>query len=263
MIVYEREHDFVMVKQYDHSMLAGELAKQLNMEWLENTQHIEDFQLAVKEHDKGWVNLDEVPLWNDLRKKPFGVEDLPLLMRLPFYLQGLSDVRESSEYAALLVSMHYTTFRHDLTNIVGGFHERAVSVVEQLMRDQINIRRRMDVLEGEGADRLEHLFLLFQFLDELSLYLCMQDPGTQKDRAVFPRKDGFQLPRSFAEGTKLIPEWIDENNLILAPYPLKESATFTYRAKIILKTRIHEVGLASAYAEAIETARTFTIHSAG
>lgn len=260
MIVYSTEHHFVMVKQYDHSRLAGELAKLLHMNVIGDRTRLEDFQLAVMEHDRGWIDLDEVPLWNDIRHKPYGVEDLPLLLRLPFYHRGLQEIGELSEYAALLVGLHYTSFQSGaLAYMVGGFHERAMPHMERLKQEQLQMTKKLGLLNHDGAQLLEHHLNLLQLCDELSLYLCAQDPGTSKNKELLPYKEGFHLKSSFLDGSALVPEWISPDQLQLTPFPLQKQQTLSYPAKIIAKTRIHEIGLVPAYTETAATVRTFTI----
>ncbi|MFC5702399.1 DUF3891 family protein [Cohnella faecalis] len=260
MIAYNREHDFVMVKQHDHGQLAGELAKRLQPEIVGSNDRLEDFRLAVSEHDSGWMDLDEVPLWNDVGNKPFGVEDLPLLLRLPFYRRALEKIAETSEYAALLVSMHYTTFQPGvLSHMVGGFHERALPYLERLKREQLEIRARLELMEGDRARLLEHHLNLLQLCDELSLYLCFQDPGTPKDKELLPYKDGFQRSVSFLDGVKLSAEWTEPGHLKLTPFPLCKPVQLTYAAKYVSKDRIGDIGLAAAYSEAPLQIRAFTV----
>ncbi|MDT2191313.1 DUF3891 family protein [Paenibacillus larvae] len=107
MIVYEREHDFVMTRQDDHARLAGM--------WIPYWKRFygdrrEEMHLSVTEHDRGWIDLDETPLWNDAEDKPYTFIDTPVLLRLAFYTKGLDKVQSKSPYAALINSLHFTSF---------------------------------------------------------------------------------------------------------------------------------------------------------
>jgi hypothetical protein len=260
MIVYSREEEFVMVKQHEHGRLAGEFAKQLKEEWLRESAWKNDFLFAVAEHDRSWVDMDEVPLWNDIRNKPYGVEDLPLLLRLPFYLRGLQELGAESEYAGLLVNMHYTSFQPGLmANMVGGMHERALPLIESVKREQIRLQLKLGFLESEARQVLDQHLGLLQLCDELSLYVCVQKPGTPKDQEKLPYKDGFMSTSSFLNGSKTVPCWLSSDRLELAPSPFRDEATFSYKAKQVSKNRIGEVGLAPAYWEASEQEVVFTI----
>jgi hypothetical protein len=260
MIVYSREDEFVMVKQHEHGRLAGEFAKQLKEEWLGESEWKHDFLHAVAEHDRSWVDMDEVPLWNDIRNKPYGVEDLPLLLRMPFYLRGLQELGTESVYAGLLVNMHYTSFQPGLmANMVGGMHERALPLLESVKREQIRLQLKLGLLEGESQQVLKQHLSLLQLCDELSLYVCVQEPGTPKEQEKLPYKDGFMSTSSFLNGAKTVPRWLSPDRLELAPSPFRNETAFSFRAKHVSRNRIREVGLAPAYWEASEQEVVFTI----
>jgi hypothetical protein len=99
---------------------------------------------------------------------------------------------------------------------------------------------------------------LLQLTDELSLYLCMQEPGTPKDQERTPFKDGLRSSSSL-NGSVLQLEWSTKDSLKLNPFPLLKSAVFSYPSRTVRKDRIAEIGLAPAYAEATDQQHTFTI----
>ena len=64
--------------------------------------------LAAREHDRGWIELDSAPFWNDYSQSPYSFRDFPLRPRFVFYRKGIEEVREKNVYAGLLCSMMYT-----------------------------------------------------------------------------------------------------------------------------------------------------------
>lgn len=61
MIIYERTDDFVMIKQHDHAQLSAEIARHVNQAVFLNPSRKEDVLYSISEHDRGWIDLDDVP----------------------------------------------------------------------------------------------------------------------------------------------------------------------------------------------------------
>nr|AYQ72090.1 DUF3891 family protein [Cohnella candidum] len=110
MIIREIQDSFVMVTQHDHALLSGEIAKHFTDPYFVDGAYRADVELAIREHDRGWIRLDDAPIWNDRDAKPFSFMDYPLLPKLTHYRLGIDEVQAQSEYAALLCSMHYCSF---------------------------------------------------------------------------------------------------------------------------------------------------------
>ena len=102
-----------MVKQNDHAHIAGEIAKNCKNEYFFDENRTEDVMLAIHEHDRGWIDLDSSPVWNDKSEKPYSFIDYPLPLKISFYKKGLDEVEKMSKYAGLLCSLHYTSFIQD------------------------------------------------------------------------------------------------------------------------------------------------------
>ncbi len=65
MIIYEREHDWVMTPQHRHGLLSGDISRQWNPTYIKETERWDEVTFAVAQHDRGWIDLDETPFWND------------------------------------------------------------------------------------------------------------------------------------------------------------------------------------------------------
>ena len=65
MVIYEREADWVMIPQHNHGLLSGEIVKNWNPSYFDGANRQDDVIFAITEHDRGWIDLDETPFWND------------------------------------------------------------------------------------------------------------------------------------------------------------------------------------------------------
>lgn len=65
MISREQDESFVMVKQHEHGRVAGEFALHFKEEQVPAGKRQEEVVWAISNHDRGWIDLDETPFWND------------------------------------------------------------------------------------------------------------------------------------------------------------------------------------------------------
>jgi hypothetical protein len=65
MIVRETEREFVMITQHDHAHLSGVLASHFTKEFFREDSYYQELILAIYEHDRSWIRLDDTPIWND------------------------------------------------------------------------------------------------------------------------------------------------------------------------------------------------------
>nr|WP_186438508.1 DUF3891 family protein [Cohnella terricola] len=164
MIVRECEDDFTMITQHDHADLSAQFARQFKPEFYMDTEFTDDVLLAIREHDRGWIGLDEIPLWNDRIHAPFSFFDYPLYPKLLMYTKGINEVERTSRYAALLCSLHYTSF----ANIRDSKHPDCVEFMNTELRRQEQIGQQL--IHPASEIVLRHLWLL-QLCDDLSLRL--------------------------------------------------------------------------------------------
>src|SRR5690606_28648276 len=105
VIVREKDGEFILVKQHDHSQLAGRIAAH----WRHRPEPYESTLLAIREHDLGWQLLDESVRLNPTTGRPYSFMDLPMEERLPAYTWGIDQVEKIDPYAACLCSRHYVS----------------------------------------------------------------------------------------------------------------------------------------------------------
>ncbi|GLV65827.1 hypothetical protein Bmyc01_44960 [Bacillus mycoides] len=68
MIFREKnEKQSILIRQHDHGFLAGEIAKHIKEEFFEGKTYLKETVDAIYEHDRGWIELDKVPILNDAK----------------------------------------------------------------------------------------------------------------------------------------------------------------------------------------------------
>lgn len=215
MIVRERPDSYVLIKQHDHGLISGEFARH----WAEKPRPLEPTLYAIANHDVGWQGLDASVRWNEESGKPYSFADYPTLPKLRAYKEGLDLLEAKNPYAACLCSMHYASFMRNSENETET--EFLISEVER----QLRIKSTMT--EEELAN-LDHNFRLLQLCDDLSLFVCLNEPG-RNDHPWY--KNGFQL-----EGARFEPVWENRRTLRLDPNPFSEPFDVTVPYTLVEKS---------------------------
>ncbi|MEB3100994.1 DUF3891 family protein [Ferviditalea candida] len=245
MIVYEREQDFVMIRQHDHAELSSQIAKAWLPELFECPERREDVELAIAEHDRAWIDLDETPLWNDRKGAPFSFIDFPAKIRLIFYSKGIDEVSASNVYAGLLCSMHY---EH-----LCGFSKQD-ELVFFCQAERARQAQMVNQLAPIAPESLKFHFDLLQFCDDLSLFICLMEPGTPTEQIRWYRS-GFPQRFAFLQNEKITARWADTESIVLSPLPLKERTVCTVALKAVSKADTSRLGIHESYIQAPFTER--------
>ncbi len=204
MIVREAKRGFLLVNQHDHGLVSGEFARRFSGAWIGEPLS-EDALYAVSNHDIGWRRLDAEVLWNEEKGRPYSFVDYPSEPKMEAYVEGVNLVEAHSPYAALLCSRHY-----------GSFVARSEAAAEARFREREELRRkRLEAsLSEAGTETFERDFRLLQLCDDLSLFVCFNEPG--KEISSW-HKGGFDL-----SGRKFHPVWEEDNSLRFEPNPLSD-----------------------------------------
>jgi hypothetical protein len=192
----------VLVEQHEHGLVSGEFARH----WAEEIRSREAALYAIANHDVAWRELDATVSWNDETGRPYSFVDYPAEAKLRAYANGLDLIQSRSPYAAYLCSMHYGSF------VRGAQHEPEVSFGESEAERRRGIEAALSDEEIEG---LEYNFRLLQLCDDLSLFVCLNEPGRDDDPWY---RDGFGFM-----GVRFGPVWEDERTLRLDPNPFSEA----------------------------------------
>jgi hypothetical protein len=253
LIVYERENNFVMVEQNNHAILSGDLAKNWRDDLFVGMDRKPDVIFAITQHDRAWVGLDETPLWDDAAKAPYSFIDLPSRLKLPHYQVGIDAVERRNKYAAFLCSCHYASF----------FDESADSAEQAYYRHELERQNRLRP-ELNVSDEELHIHLnILKFLDRLSIYICINEPGVAKEQEFFWYRDGFPGSEQLlgAHGQRINAYWLDEGRIGLTRFPFASTFTVSVPAKIVSKRDIEQLGIAVAYRQTPVTLRTVELRT--
>ncbi|QIL77030.1 DUF3891 family protein [Hymenobacter sp. HDW8] len=246
MIVRETPHSFTCIAQHDHAHVSGVMADHWRDVYFGDAARRADVVLAVYEHDRGWIPLDAEPLWNEQTQAPHSFLDFPPAPRLQHYEQGITELENRAPYAGLLSSLHYTGFP-EMAKLAAGrqFLQREESR-QQRLRQQLGFT-------ASAQPTLDFHVQLLKFLDRLSLYLCLNEPGATKEQehpwyqAGIPFSDYFDFT-----GHQLIQtKWISKNEVQVVPFPFDEAFCVTLPYKELRKTELATDGLLACYQRAL------------
>ncbi|WP_163971450.1 DUF3891 family protein [Oceanobacillus halotolerans] len=242
MIVRENEDVFTLIEQHRHGMIAGHIAFNWREDIFPGIAHRESVLYAVTNHDYGWKPIDEQPFWNDKKQMPYMFMDFPLLPRLVFYRYGIDQVARHDAYAGLLCSRHYVQFLiNDETSEVHEF-------IRYEERRQAQLKKKVPNFDSALFDA--HYGFL-QLCDNLSLYICLNDPGVPKDKEHSFFRNGVPIPPALdtLKQTKLQPEWKDLQTIIMDQFVFQHPITIPIKQKKIHKHKIQEKGFLNTYQE--------------
>ncbi|MGI8313991.1 DUF3891 family protein [Halobacillus mangrovi] len=253
MIVQERENEFLMIKQHDHAQISGQMVLEWKKNFLLRSKLREEADWAIAQHDRAWIPLDEHPKWNDEKNRPYTFIDYPIKEKIEAYQRGIKEVAERSLYAGMLCSMHYMSFFSEdsddpaILQFIGEEKKRQEDLFKAM---------KMDVPKD-----IYHLhFKRLQFCDDLSLYVCMQEPGIPKEQEVPWFKDGFRQTFDFAPDG-IMANWVDQTQVSVNSFPFSRPFEVHIPYRSVSKKAIEEKGLEKAYHEAETAQRTVKIIS--
>src|SRR6516162_8227354 len=106
MIIQEQGDHLVLIRQTDHTVLAGHFARELGNDTFALPQPQESFALAATEHDNGWNEWELLPEIDSVTYLPYSFMSIPTREHIALYQRGIERVVKADHYAGLLVSMH-------------------------------------------------------------------------------------------------------------------------------------------------------------
>jgi hypothetical protein len=242
MIIYERNDCFTMVKQHDHALVSGELAQHWKDDYFFGLEKKNEVVLAVREHDRGWIHLDSTPLWNEKNQRPYSFEDYPYDPKITSYKNGIDEVEKMNKYAGLLCSLHFSSFVHENNDPICSRFMKNEKIRQQRLLTEIGIEEASE----QEKIMFYHLKIL-KFCDNLSLYICLNEPGTNKSIEHPFFRYGFPQTFPFANNQLIHAHWDHEDTVSLSASPLMMELQVTLPIKVIKKELINEIGLVQAY----------------
>jgi hypothetical protein len=110
MIMVEYDQHFSMITQHDHARLSGDIAADWDPEFFSGSYYKQEVLHAIYEHDRGWIDLDDTPFWNDKADAPYTFMDFPLGPKLVFYQKGVDEVKSKApmrRYYVACIILHF------------------------------------------------------------------------------------------------------------------------------------------------------------
>ncbi|GAA4452947.1 DUF3891 family protein [Nibrella saemangeumensis] len=254
MIIRETPDSFWMVQQPDHAHLSGLIAEAWHDPYFELSPHREDTIRAVYSHDDSWLPADQTPFWNDVQRMPFSFIHYPSALKIVLYTNGINILEQEIPYSALLVSLHYSSFMNKQVEAESRF-------LRQEEARQHRLKQHLEIRTEEQQALLHYHFDLLQFCDNLSLYLCLNKPGTSKEDEHPFFQEGFKNSDHFAftGHQKIHAFWPTPDQVRLRPFPFKSAFEMSMKTKKVSKLAIQENGLLPAYSQTDLSIITVTI----
>ena len=216
MIVRKQGDRFVLFRQHDHALVSADFALKLK----EIGRFHPSAVYAIAMHDVGWRLLDREVLWNEEEDRPYSFMDYPLGPKLPAYQSGIDRVEAEDPYAGCLCSMHYASFFEAVSE------PAAIRFREEELARQERLKAGMTPEERAG---LKRDLRVLQLCDNLSLFVCLNEPGQN----TFPWfRDGVDYG-----GQRLVPVWEGTRRLRFSPNPFRQPFTITIPYQIYNENR--------------------------
>jgi hypothetical protein len=271
MIVQEQGDELVLIRQTDHAVLSGFLAREWGNDLFQRPEPFESLQLAATEHDNGWREWELQPQIDPKTRLPYSFMSLPTDAHMELYQRGIERVVKSDRYAGLLVSMHASGLYDRARATIPGFSAKYVKSAEtdlvssflqglklQQLRLKVDLRADAAVKELVQDKLLEANSRRLEALDRLSLYFCMS--STPQDATIegVPVDDqGSEVDWELRPG--------GPNAVSLGPYPFRREplqvSILTRRVPKRLYTG--SLDFQKTLARAPYTALNFTLHPGG
>jgi hypothetical protein len=271
MIVQEQGDELVLIRQTDHAVLSGFLAREWGNDLFQRPEPFESLQLAATEHDNGWREWELQPQIDPKTRLPYSFMSLPTDAHMELYQRGIERVVKSDRYAGLLVSMHASGLYDRARATIPGFSAKYVKSAEtdlvssflqglklQQLRLKVDLRADAAVKEFVQDKLLEANSRRLEALDRLSLYFCMS--STPQDATIegVPVDDqGSEVDWELRPG--------GPNAVSLGPYPFRREplqvSILTRRVPKRLYTG--SLDFQKTLARAPYTALNFTLHPGG
>ncbi|WP_238652277.1 DUF3891 family protein [Paenibacillus piscarius] len=250
MICREQDGALIMMKQHDHGLLAGNFAKWFKEEHTPAEGRRAEVLWAVSHHDRGWIDLDETPFWNDAEGQPYSFIDFPVVPKLTFYRRGIDEIEAKTPYGALLCSSHFER----LIEVSGEECPELTQYLEDEAERRARIHRRLEQEKPLEEGELYYDARLLQFCDDLSLFLALNEPGSKESKKHPWFVDGFSGSEefSFTSGRAIHAKWRDNRTLTLAPFPFTQDIEVSFKQRRVSLKAVQDKGIARAYHEAPE-----------
>ncbi|OPH50544.1 hypothetical protein BC351_07780 [Paenibacillus ferrarius] len=244
MIVYEHKGTLRFYEQHQHAQLAGKIAAAWKKDYFIGAEYWDDVMYAVKEHDRGWIDLDDSPMWEVGQRLPYGFWNYPLAIKKHFYHLGVNEVEDVNPYAALLCSLQFCKLMQMIPE-----DPHAIDFLKLEKKRQERLEEQLMLQSQDAKERLAFHLALLRFCDDLSIYMCIHPPGTVKSKETWFR-DGLTETFDFLGGNPVIPSWDGEAIVRLTAFPFQSDLQLEVPYREVETAEVSLLGLTDAYKQA-------------
>ena len=270
MILQDQGDHLVVIRQTDHAVLSGFLARELGNELFARPEPAESFRLAVTEHDNGWSEWELLPRIDRVTFLPYSFMSIPTTEHMALYQRGIERVVKADRYAGLLVSLHCAGLYDRTHATIPGYSAKYIKSQESELVNEFTqglrlqqLRLKVDLRADPAMnDFIEENWLQtnskrLEALDRLSLYFCLapMEPATI---------DGVPVDYKGSEVDWVLQPEADQS-VTLEPYPFRrDPLEISVLARRVPKRRYaDDAEFHKAVAQAPYFALEFTIRAGG
>ncbi|WP_026689748.1 DUF3891 family protein [Alteribacter aurantiacus] len=235
MIVREDKEGYYLFEQDRHAHLSGVFCEAWEDRFFKGLSKKRSVSLAITHHDRGWAALDKEMMLHHRKLSPLSFIDYPLKKKITAYEKGVDEMEEIDVYSALLMSMHYTSFFKGKLDRLGCDYRSKEENRQDRMKKKL-------LLSPRETNELDFHYDLLQFTDNLSLYVCMNEWGIEKEREVSWFMDGFPQQFDPLINERIQARWLSPSKVCLWPYPFYKSNLTVVVPYKYLKKELIEIG---------------------
>ena len=231
MIVLTHPGGHAAVLQEAHARMCGQLARAWGNERFGTVAPAADVLLAADQHEIGMRDWDLAPELDAATGLPKPVTRMKLSTHLPLRLQGPELLEVLSPYAALVASLHHTSF-YEKPPLLGLVRRRGRQIRAYLRRSAAFQARLKAAIDAPDAE-IERNWRLVRTWDGLS-HVLMYGRAPQRLEAV-PAADGqpIDLHITVRNGAHVVNPWpFGEPRLEVAVEGRLLEGTFDDRARM-------------------------------
>ncbi len=222
MLYREDPAGLIVIGQPAHAWVAGQLARAWGNEHFGNVAPWEEVCLAADQHDMAHALWERAPTLNPQTGRPYSFLDMPTNMRLALVSSASTLLLAQSRYAALLVSLHFTSL-YEMYDTRHASGEERQAMQDFLAREDAFQQHVLATLRDDpyyvpyaASDIVARNRHLLRTWDALSLALCF---GLQ------PTKSFLHVPTMSGETTLTVTRLLnDPTRGTVDPWPFRQDA---------------------------------------
>jgi Protein of unknown function (DUF3891) len=237
MIICSGDGTLAVVRQVDHQIQCGVLARAWGNDVFARPPHYDDLIVAAQIHDEGWRGWEEHPRI-DPKGRPMDFPDLAREEHIPLYERGIRMAADVGPRVGLIVSMHGQGLYEKRLGLDGIAPARDTrpDPEQVFLAAQDDLQRNLcaQINDPDATQWAWAGFRLLQAWDTLSLYLTWRGlpRGATWTLPRVPRHvgdDGVEVRlKPGDDGACTVDPWPFHDNLVEAPVAMRRVPDRTY-----------------------------------